>query len=151
LGPGLRRPGDISAVAARPAENRAADGTGHPVLAVRPSPVARSHLFENLSQIDHDRKSSGRVASHRAFMDGNHRVAASHRLMRNFEKKRSPGFGPLPFLSCAAGRGQRLEQVALRDDVKASPGNRIQDGRIIDTARVVLAVLPGSGVMAGDR
>jgi hypothetical protein len=28
-----------------------------------------------------------------------------------------------------AGRGQRLEQVALRDDVKASPGNRIQDGR----------------------
>jgi hypothetical protein len=64
-------------------------------------------------------------------MDGNHRVAASHRLTWNFEKKRSPGFGPLPLLSCVAGREQRLEQVALRDDVKASPGNRIQDGRIM--------------------
>jgi hypothetical protein len=50
-----------------------------------------------------------------------------------------------------AGRGQRLEQVALRDDVKASPGNRLQDRRVIDTACVVLAVPSGSEVVAGDR
>jgi hypothetical protein len=79
-------------------------------------------------------------------MDGNHRVGLPAPDVK-FREKGSPGSGPPPFLSCVAGRGQRLEQVVLRDDVKASPGNRIQDSRIIDTARVVLAVLPGSGVV----
>ena len=73
--PAPRRPGGIGAVAAPPAESRAADGMGRgrwayfehgtPVLAVR----------------------SGRVALHRAFMAGNHRDEASHRLMRNFKFK----------------------------------------------------------------
>ena len=110
-----------------------------------------SQVVKNPSQIDHDRKSSVRVTLHRIFMDGNHRVAAS-RFMRDFEKQLPPASGPVPLVPRIAGHGQGVEQVLLRDDVKAGTGDCVQDGRIVhNTARVVLPALPGSGVVAGDR
>ena len=84
-------------------------------------------------------------------MDGKHRVAAS-RFMRDFQKQLPPASGPVPLVPRNPGHGQGVEQVRLRDEVKAGAGDRDQDSRIVyDAARVVLPTLPSSGVVAGDR